>query len=456
MKNIIDEIYTHILDSKREVSNLELLKEFFKIGSCSDEMAGKIVEPLLKTDARFTRHPNRGWTAVKKVTIEQLPANGAPFILFFIGDIEKEDQNKIRKEEGVFSLLESCSSFLLYKGGMSDENLSIREILKNVNRYIFLPYDLKSLGRLKRVYRVLSPLDPEIITLSIKSLISVFFPEKQLKTWDAIVNEFGITNYYSEIPSSKVKTLGIIFEFILNKVRDRGLSTVEELIEFSLQGKKNVDFSRYEFDKDYLRSIPEMPGVYIFSNSEGDVVYVGKTNNLKIRVNSYFRNTGESVEKISGILDHLSSIKYSILGSDLEALIQEYKLIDMYRPRFNKKISIPERELDIPDKILILPSSMEGALKLYFLSNSTPLLDLDLDCSSGGKEVADILNKITGSSGNVFDPLKVISLFYLKKYEESMNIIDVDRYGSHEKIINAIFSHCKNLDELMRDKTLYL
>lgn len=284
----------------------------------------------------------------------------------------------------------------------------------------------------------------------------MLFPEKQLKTWDAIVNEFGITNYHSAIPSSKVKTLGIIFEFILNRVRERGLSTVEELIEFSLQGGKNVDFSRYKFDKDYLRSIPEMPGVYIFYNSQGDVVYVGKTNNLKIRINSYFRNTGESIEKISGILDQLSSIKYRILGSDLEALVQEYKLIDKYKPRFNKKISIPEKQLDIPDKILILPSRMEGALKLYFLSNKVPLLDLDLDCSSSGKEIGDILKKITGSSSNVFDPLKVISLFYLKKYEESMNVIDIDRYSSHEKIINVIFSHCKNLDELMKDKTLYL
>jgi hypothetical protein len=456
MKNIVDEIYTHILDNKREFSNLELLKEFFKIESCSDEMAGKIVEPLLKPDARFTRHPNLGWTAVKKVTIEQLPANGAPFILFFIGDIEKEDQSKSGKEDGVFSVIESCSSFLLYKGGMSGDNIPIREILKNANRYIFLPYDLKSLGRLKKVYRVLSPLEPEIITLSIKSLISVLFPEKQLKTWDAIVSEFGITNYHSDIPSSKVKTLGIIFEFILNKVRERGLSTVEELVDFSLQGKKSVDFSRYEFDKDYLRSIPEMPGIYVFYNRQGDVVYVGKTNNLKIRINSYFRNTGESIEKISGILDQLSSIKYRILGSDLEALIQEYKLIDKYRPPFNKKISIPERQLDIPEKILILPSRIEGSLKLYFLSNGTPLLDIDFDCSSSGKEVDDILNKIKGSSGNVFDPLKVISLFYLRKYEESMNIIDVDRYSSHEKIINAILSHCKHLDDIMRDKTLYL
>ena len=56
----------------------------------------------------------------------------------------------------------------------------------------------------------------------------------------------------------------------------------------------------------------------------------------------------------------------------------------------------------------------------------------------------------------MFDPLKVISLFYLKKYEESMNIIDLDRYSTNEKIMGAIRSHCKNLDEVMRDKTLYL
>ena len=77
MKNIIDDIYLHILENKREFSNQELLREFFKIDSTSNDMAAKIVEPLLEPDARFSKHPGRGWTAVKKITIEQLPVSAA-------------------------------------------------------------------------------------------------------------------------------------------------------------------------------------------------------------------------------------------------------------------------------------------------------------------------------------------------------------------------------------------
>jgi len=328
--------------------------------------------------------------------------------------------------------------------------------LKRAGRYIFLPYDLRSLGRLKKIYRVISPLQPEIITLSIKSLVSVLFPGKQLKTWDDIVKEFGIMNFHSENPSSRVKTLRHIFDYILNIVGEKGITKVEELIEFSIKGRKKVDFSRYNFDREYLKSIPRMPGVYLFFNNDGRVIYVGKTNNLQIRINSYFWNTGESVEKIQGILDRLSGIKYKVLGSDLEALVQEYRLIDAHKPRFNKQMNIPERPLDISDKILILPSGMEGMLKLYFLSNRIPLLDHDFDCSNTGTEVNDILKKIQKPAENVFDPLKVIALFYMRRYEESLNTIDIDRYGSADKIVKALQLHCKNLNEISRNRTLYI
>ena len=456
MKSIIDEIYSHILDKKKEFTNQELLREFFKIESDNDDMAGKIVEPLLKPDARFKQLEDSKWTAVKKITVDQLPISEASFILFYIDDIERPGDRKLYKADDIFSVLKSYSSFFLYEGGTIDEDIQVRDVLKRAGRYIFLPYDLSSLGLLKKIYRVISPLQPEIITLSIKSLVSVLFPGKQLKTWDDIVKEFGIMNFHSENPSSRVKTLRHIFDYILNIVGEKGITKVEELIEFSIKGRKKVDFSRYDFDREYLKSIPRMPGVYLFFNSDGRVIYVGKTNNLQIRINSYFWNTGESVEKIQGILDRLSGIKYKVLGSDLEALVQEYRLIDAHKPRFNKQMNIPERPLDISDKILILPSGMEGMLKLYFLSNRIPLLDHDFDCSNTGTEVNDILKKIQKPAENVFDPLKVIALFYMRRYEESLNTIDIDRYGSADKIVKALQLHCKNLNEISRNRTLYI
>ncbi|MCK5569748.1 MAG: hypothetical protein KAJ15_08535, partial [Spirochaetes bacterium] len=83
-------------------------------------------------------------------------------------------------------------------------------------------------------------------------------------------------------------------------------------------------------------------------------------------------------------------------------------------------------------------------------------LDHDFDCSNTGTEVNDILRKIQKPAENVFDPLKVIALFYMRRYEESLNTIDIDRYGSADKIVKALQLHCKNLNEISRSRTLYI
>ncbi len=350
-------------------------------------MATKIVEPLLKTDARFKQFEDRTWAAVKTVAIEKLPVNEVSFILFYFEDLKRLNDRRFFQGKDIFSIIKEYSSFILYKGGIVTYELNLNNILESLHRYIFIPYDKKSVGYLKKVYRAISPLQPEIQPLSIKSLISVLFPDKRLKTWDDIVKEFKIRNIYSENPSSKTKTLRYIFEYILNIVREKGVSNLEELFEYSLRKKKKVNFSRYGFGIDFLKDIPEMPGVYLFFNKSGEVIYVGKTNNIKIRINSYFRDTGESIEKIEGILNQLYTIKYNVLGSDLEALLQEYKLINIHKPGFNKKMNIPERMVSISDKILLLPSAMEGYIKLYFISNKMPLIEHDFDCSGPGKEV---------------------------------------------------------------------
>ena len=456
MKSINDEIYTALLKDKKELSNHEILREFFKIDLDNDEMATKIVEPLLKTDTRFKQFEDRTWTAVKTVAIEKLPVNEVSFILFYFEDLKRLNDRRFFQGKDIFSIIKEYSSFILYKGGIVTYELNLKNILESLHRYIFIPYDKKSVGYLKKVYRTISPLQPEIQPLSIKSLISVLFPDKRLKTWDDIVKEFRIRNIYSENPSSKTKTLRYIFEYILNIVREKGVSNLEELFEYSLRKKKKVNFSRYGFGIDFLKDIPEMPGVYLFFNKSGEVIYVGKTNNIKIRINSYFRDTGESIEKIEGILNQLYTIKYNVLGSDLEALLQEYKLINIHKPGFNKKMNIPERMVSISDKILLLPSAMEGYIKLYFISNKIPLIEHDFDYSGPGKEVLEVLKKIEKSHDEIFDPLKIIATLYLKRYEDRLNTIEIERYSSAQGVMNAIAAHCKNLDEITREKRTYI
>ena len=171
MENITDQIYSAMLKEKKEYSNEQILNEFFKVNFRNNVMAKKIVEPLLKTDTRFKQLRDHTWTAVKSVPIEKLSLNEVPFILFYIEDPKRVHISLPFKGKITFSALKELSSFILYKGGMIDDGPEIEKILKNMHRYIFIPYDIKSLWYLKKIYKTVSPLQPEFRTLSIKSLI---------------------------------------------------------------------------------------------------------------------------------------------------------------------------------------------------------------------------------------------------------------------------------------------
>src|SRR3989344_2871609 len=82
------------------------------------------------------------------------------------------------------------------------------------------------------------------------------------------------------------------------------------------------------------QKIPSDPGVYFFRNKSGKILYVGKANNLKARLSSYFQKNQKSL-KTKSLLNEASSISWNILNSETEALIKESELIKKYQPKYN-------------------------------------------------------------------------------------------------------------------------
>jgi excinuclease ABC subunit C len=93
--------------------------------------------------------------------------------------------------------------------------------------------------------------------------------------------------------------------------------------------------SSNSFDSaEFLNGVTEMPGVYIFSDEDGKTLYVGKANNLKKRLQSYFRSTGLT-PKTRLMVSKISSAETQQTRTESEALLLENNLIKDKRPRYN-------------------------------------------------------------------------------------------------------------------------
>ncbi len=82
-------------------------------------------------------------------------------------------------------------------------------------------------------------------------------------------------------------------------------------------------------------SIPETPGVYRFRDPNGRVIYVGKAKSLRQRLNSYFADVAGLHPRTRQMVTTASSVEWTVVGTEVEALQLEYNWIKEYDPRFN-------------------------------------------------------------------------------------------------------------------------
>ena len=87
-----------------------------------------------------------------------------------------------------------------------------------------------------------------------------------------------------------------------------------------------------------LKALPDRPGVYLFHDRDGTVLYVGKAKSLRKRVQSYFRREAYATVKTAELVERIDEIEFVGAGSEHEALLLEQNLIKRHRPPFNIRL----------------------------------------------------------------------------------------------------------------------
>jgi excinuclease ABC subunit C len=88
-----------------------------------------------------------------------------------------------------------------------------------------------------------------------------------------------------------------------------------------------------------LKRLPAKPGVYLFRDEKGDVLYVGKAKSLRSRVRSYFQaGRGDTRSSIPNLVGRIADLEVIVTATEVEALHLEQNLVKRYRPPFNVRL----------------------------------------------------------------------------------------------------------------------
>jgi excinuclease ABC subunit C len=90
--------------------------------------------------------------------------------------------------------------------------------------------------------------------------------------------------------------------------------------------------------EEQLKGVPAKPGVYLFRDKAGEVLYIGKAKSLRPRVRSYFQQSSDTRTSIQQLPDRVEDIEVIVTQNEVEALHLEQNLVKRHRPPFNVRL----------------------------------------------------------------------------------------------------------------------
>jgi DNA polymerase III epsilon subunit family exonuclease len=128
-----------------------------------------------------------------------------------------------------------------------------------------------------------------------------------------------------------------ILHALIGLAQERGAETVGQLVDLSAPRARRLAGKR-----GLVADAPSSPGVYLFRDRNDQVLYVGRARDLRARLRSYFR-TDRQRPAVEAALGALEPVEWRVLGSELEAALEELRLLRELRPPANARSARPDR-----------------------------------------------------------------------------------------------------------------
>ncbi|MDN3667113.1 exonuclease domain-containing protein [Algibacter miyuki] len=164
-------------------------------------------------------------------------------------------------------------------------------------------------------------------TLCTVELSKDLIPDQASYSLGKLVRSLGIPVTDRHRASGDALATVKLFKLLLAK--DTSKTIIQKSIKLGAKNKLDSKFLNI------LDGLPSITGVYYIHNAEGDIIYIGKSNNIKKRLNQHFTATNSKSKKIQKLV---SAVTYEATGSELVALLKESEEIKRNKPLFNKAL----------------------------------------------------------------------------------------------------------------------
>ncbi|KEI96620.1 GIY-YIG nuclease [Clostridium botulinum A2B3 87] len=240
--------------------------------------------------------------------------------------------------------------------------------------------------------------------------------------------------------------------------------------------------------KDKAKLLPQSPGIYIMRDSLSNIIYVGKSKNLRKRVYSYFIKQNNATSKIEKLIKNIKDFQYICTDTELEALLLECTFIKCIKPQYNRLMKNHERyiyiQINIKDQypIIKVASEIKDDNYLYygpfinynrilkFVEGLNEILPL-IKCNNYLKHKSTCINYAIGKcKGPCIENIsskqykkyidKVISFFqgekdliillekYMREYCETLEFEKAKIFKDYIDVFNSVFQEYRHIVRL--------